>query len=199
MKKALWLLMLPLCAALLTIAMVCALKPAAVFAGSGVVKVNGSEITAENAGDVFGLGNREIKSNVRILIVNNGLGQEFKNYSCFSSMFGDDTNKFIAAQGHYGNKSSVLVKNYAEALGFEYLTASNKDEFLQTAERFVVPQMTDKPIIFEVFTKTEDESKALELVTLISNESKLKRKADDVILNPALKPVREVLKKVLKK
>ena len=149
--------------------------------------------------DMNSLGNREIKSNVRVLIVNNGLGQEFKNYSCFSSMFGDDTNKFIAAQGHYGNKSSVLVKNYAEALGFEYLTASNKDEFLQTAERFVVPQMTDKPIIFEVFTKTEDESKALELVTLISNESKLKRKADDVILNPALKPVREVLKKVLKK
>lgn len=149
--------------------------------------------------DMNSLGNREIKSNVRILIVNNGLGQEFKNYSCFSSMFGDDTNKFIAAQGHYGNKSSVLVRNYAEALGFEYLTASNKEEFLQTAERFVVPQMTDKPIIFEVFTKTEDESKALELVTLISNESKLKRKADDVILNPALKPVREVLKKVLKK
>ena len=145
------------------------------------------------------LGNREINSNVRILIVNNGLGQEFKNYSCFSAMFGDDTNKFIAAQGHYGNQSPILVKNYAEALGFEYLTASNKEEFKQAADRFVMPKIAEKPMVFEVFTRTEDESKAFELVTLISKESRLKRKADDIILNPTLKPVREVLKKVLKK
>ena len=114
-------------------------------------------------------------------------------------MFGDDTNKFIAAQGHYGNQSTILVKNYAEALGFEYLTASNKDEFYEVAQRFVQPNKTEKPMVFEVFTQTEDESKALELVTLISKESRLKRKADDIMLNPALKPVREVLKKTLKK
>lgn len=149
--------------------------------------------------DMNSIGNREITSNVRILIVNNGLGQEFKNYSCFSAMFGDDTNKFIAAQGHYGNQSTILVKNYAEALGFEYLTASNKDEFYEVAQRFVQPNKTEKPMVFEVFTQTEDESKALELVTLISKESRLKRKADDIMLNPALKPVREVLKKTLKK
>ena len=149
--------------------------------------------------DMNSLGNREIKSNVRILIVNNGLGQEFKNYSCVGSIFGDDTNKYIAAQGHYGNQSPILVKQYAEALGFEYLTASNKEEFKSTAERFVTPELTENPMVFEVFTKTQDESKALELTTLISNESKLKRKADELMGHPILKPVREVLKNSLKK
>lgn len=51
-------------------------------------------------------------------------------------MFGDDTDKFIAAKGHFGNQSKTLVRSYAENLGFEYLTASNKDEFEAVYKRF---------------------------------------------------------------
>ena len=40
--------------------------------------------------DMNSLGNRDINPNLRILVVNNGLGQEFKNYSCGASNFGEE-------------------------------------------------------------------------------------------------------------
>lgn len=148
--------------------------------------------------DMNSIGNREIKSNVRILIVNNGLGQEFKNYSCFSAMFGEDTNSYIAAQGHFGNQSRKLVKNYAEALGFDYLTASNKEEFNNTYSRFISPAIGDKPIIFEVFTNSNDECRALELTTIIGMKSRMIKTVDEMVSRPGLKSVKKVLKKVAK-
>ena len=36
-----------------------------------------------------------------------------------------------------------------------------KEEFLQKYKRFVTPEITDKPMIFEVFTKIDDENQAL--------------------------------------
>ena len=60
--------------------------------------------------------------------------------------------------------SPMLVKSMAEALGYEYMSASDKDEFTKVYERFVTPKLTDKPMIFEVFTNTEDESSALEIM-----------------------------------
>lgn len=148
--------------------------------------------------DMNSIGNREIKSNVRILIINNGLGQEFKNYSCFSAMFGEDTNSYIAAQGHFGNQSRKLVKNYAEALGFEYLTASNKEEFRNVCDRFLDSKVGVKPIIFEVFTNSDDECKALELTTIIGTKSKIMKVADDIVSRPELKVVKDCLKKIIK-
>lgn len=148
--------------------------------------------------DMNSIGNRDIKSNLRIMIVNNGLGQEFKNYSCFSSMFGEDTDSFIAAKGHFGAQSRDLIRNYAEGLGFEYLSASSKDEFVKYVERFVTPSITDKPILFEVFTDTEDESEALRLLTTLSAKSKTMLKANEVLSNPALTGVRNVIKKIVK-
>ncbi|MBE6333910.1 MAG: 2-succinyl-5-enolpyruvyl-6-hydroxy-3-cyclohexene-1-carboxylate synthase [Bacteroidales bacterium] len=148
--------------------------------------------------DMNSIGNREIMSNVRILIVNNGLGQEFKNYSCFSSMFGEDTNSYIAAQGHFGNQSRQLVKNYAEALGFDYLTASNKEEFNSVYPSFVCPIIGEKPVIFEVFTDSNDECKALELTTIVGMKSKIIKVAGEIVSRPELKSVKQVLKKIVK-
>ncbi|MBP1615190.1 MAG: thiamine pyrophosphate-binding protein [Bacteroidetes bacterium] len=149
--------------------------------------------------DMNSLGNRDIARNVRILIVNNGLGQEFKNYSCFSSMFGEDTDKFIAARGHFGNSTKKIIKDYAEDLGFEYLTASNEEEFNQVYETFINPSITDKPMLFEAFTTTENESEAYKQITTISTRSKLMKRADDVISMPQLSAVRNVIKKYIKR
>lgn len=148
--------------------------------------------------DMNSLGNRDISSNVRIMIVNNGLGQEFKNYSCGSARFGDETNPYIAAQGHYGRQSRTLIKAYAEALGFEYITASNKEEFLDTYKKFLQPGITQHPILFEVFTKTEDENKALELATMISNKSKIMNKTKEVLQSDSMRGVRNFLKGIRK-
>lgn len=146
--------------------------------------------------DMNSLGNRDIDSNVRILIINNGLGQEFKNYSCYSSMFGDETDRFIAARGHFNNNLSPLIKNYAENLGFEYLTASTKDEFEQVYSRFVSPEMSDKPMLFEVFTQSCDESEAHQIMTTLSTKSKILKVTKDIIDRPELLNIKKVFKKL---
>ena len=111
--------------------------------------------------DMNSLGNHNIKNNVRILLINNGRGTEFRNYSHDASRFGDDADSYIAAAGHYGNKSPELVKHYATDLGFEYLSASSKEEFDKCYKIFVAEQLTNKPILFECFTDTTDENDAL--------------------------------------
>lgn len=111
--------------------------------------------------DMNVLGNRHVGNNVRILLVNNGKGCEFRNYMHPGSAFGDEADKYIAAGGHYGNKSRELVRHYAEDLGYEYLAANNKNEYLHVVERFLCPEVTDKPMILEVFTNNEDESDAI--------------------------------------
>ena len=111
--------------------------------------------------DMNSLGNRHIGSNVRLMIVNNGRGTEFRNFYHVGSTFGDDADKYIAAAGHFGNKSRNLIRHYAEDLGYEYMTASTKEEFLAKYEHFVCPNSLKQSIIFEVFTESSDESDAL--------------------------------------
>jgi 2-succinyl-5-enolpyruvyl-6-hydroxy-3-cyclohexene-1-carboxylate synthase len=117
--------------------------------------------------DMNSLGNRHVGSNVRILLVNNGRGTEFKLSGNPGSMFGDDTDTYIAAAGHYGNKSKNLVRHFAEDLGFEYLSASSKEEYLNVVEYFITPEITSKPIIFEIFTDSKNEDTSLTLLTRI--------------------------------
>ena len=119
--------------------------------------------------DMNVLGNRHVGCNVRILLINNGKGTEFRNYNHPGADFGDEADKFIAAGGHYGNQSHTLVRHYAEDLGYEYLSATNKEEYLKVIDRFVTPQLTAKPMILEVFTNSEDESNALKAMTEIAS------------------------------
>lgn len=115
--------------------------------------------------DINSLGNRHIKNNIRILLVNNGLGVEFKVGFNFLRLFEKDTNPYMAAEGHFGSKSPDLVRHWAEDLGFEYLTANDKLSFKQNLARFVSPmEETDKPILFEVFTDEKNEHDALEMI-----------------------------------
>lgn len=114
--------------------------------------------------DMNVVGNRHVEKNVRIMLINNGKGTEFRNYHHPGAAFGEDADRYIAAAGHYGNKSPELVKHYAQDLGYEYLTASNKEEFLQVYERFLTPERTDKPMLFEIFTDNQNESDALKTV-----------------------------------
>ena len=124
--------------------------------------------------DMNAIANRNLRNNVRIMLINNGGGQEFLNYNNLSAPLGEDRKPFIAAAGHNGNKSRELVKNYAEALGFEYLSAENKKEFQDCIESFVSPEIQNHPIMFEIFTDSKDEDNAL----LIINETAPDNQAD---------------------
>ena len=113
--------------------------------------------------DMNSLGNRHLPTNIRILLINNGRGTEFRNYGHKGHKFGEAADHYIAAAGHFGNKSGELVKHYAEDLGFEYICASNQEEFVQKAEKFISPVMENRPLLFEVFTDSTNESNALEI------------------------------------
>lgn len=109
--------------------------------------------------DLNSLGNRHIGKNIRILLVNNGCGAEFNLYSHYGSQFKEHTNDFIAAGRHNGNRSTELVKHYAQDLGFRYISASSKEEFENNVGEFTNPDISE-PIVFECFTFPEDESAA---------------------------------------
>ena len=111
--------------------------------------------------DMNSVGNRHVGSNVRILLVNNGRGVEFRNpyHPCYP--FGEAADPYMAAAWHYGNQSHDLVRHFAVDLGYEYLSASNKEEFNEVIDKFLNPEITDKPIIFEVFPTVKDEQDAL--------------------------------------
>ena len=122
--------------------------------------------------DMNVVGNRHVGRNIRILLVNNGKGTEFRNYFHNGEDFGDEADKFIAAAGHYGNKSHQLVRHYAEDLGYEYLSANNKKEYQQHLNRFLTSEMTDRPMLFEVFTNNEDESEAIRMMRSLNVTAK---------------------------
>lgn len=107
--------------------------------------------------DLNSLGNRHVHSNLRILLVNNGRGIEFRKKDHPGFMFGEDADPYFAAAGHYGNMSTDLVKHYAEDLGFRYLRASSKEEFKANMDTFVSSDELSRPILFETFTLADDE------------------------------------------
>ena len=138
--------------------------------------------------DMNALGNRHIGNNIRILLINNGVGTDFKNYDHPAAQWHDDADAFMAARGHFGCKSKHLAKAYVEALGFRYISASNKDEFIAVKKDFVTEELTDKPIVFELFTNSTDESEAIRMVRNIVKDQrclaeKVKDKARSIVKN----------------
>lgn len=151
--------------------------------------------------DLNAITNRHIGNNVRILLVNNGGGGEFQLsiHPCYA--FGKDSHPYMAAVGHNGNKSPDLVKHMAEDLGFQYLTASTKEQFMENLSVFTNPQLTDKSMIFEIFTNPEDESEALKIMSSIDVESnknvrdEIVKSVKNILGESGVKMVKQILKK----
>ena len=122
--------------------------------------------------DLNAIGNRHLSNNVRILLVNNGNGTEFRmHWHPCSAFTKDECDKYMAAGGHYGNKSSKFVRHMAEDLGFEYLCASTKEEFNSVLPRFTELTCTPKPILLEVFTDSETDSNVVDQMRHLLKDS----------------------------
>ena len=150
--------------------------------------------------DMNSLGNRHIGNNLRVLLVNNSLGAEFllfKQTNIITCV--NDIESYISAENHFGNQSSVLVRHYAEDLGFEYLSASSKEEFDKVYSRFVTPELTEKSIIFEVFTHVKDENDALKRMWNIEVDKSLKGTAKRAVKllfgHEGVNTIKSILKK----
>lgn len=111
-----------------------------------------------------------VPKNLHIMLINNGVGTEFKNYNHRCAYFGEDANDYMAAKGHNGFKSKVLIKSFCDNLGLDYLSATNKDEFLSQIDKWIYTKHT--AVILEVFTTDKDESRALAIVNNLQTSAK---------------------------
>ena len=141
--------------------------------------------------DMNALGIRDIRNNVRVLVINNGGGAEFKILTRHWKN-APNVEKFISANGHYGS-----TKGWAESCGFKYLSASNKAEFLQVSSEFVA--QSDSPIIFEIFTTEENDvlgdKTLVESNKIFSVSDKMKKLLSGVVGEKGVDVIKTLVKK----
>lgn len=145
--------------------------------------------------DMNVLGNRHLPKNLRVVLVNNGRGTEFRNHGHHTSHFGEEADEFIAAAGHFGNKSKSLVKEYVTSLGLKYFEASDLDE-LKSAIPIMCMQEAEQPMLLEVFTTTEDESEALRVIENLESDASgsFKKVAVKILGRDTAKKIKGMLK-----
>ncbi len=103
--------------------------------------------------DINSISIRHIKSNLRIIIINNNGGIEFK----YSKKHNEKINCYIAAGNHYKDASG-----WAKTCGFEYIPVHSFEEFKNHSEKLVIK--SNKPIIMEAFVNELDEVDAYEIL-----------------------------------
>lgn len=130
--------------------------------------------------DMNALGNRHVPSNIRILVVNNGLGFEMKfpaswGYSIANSI-GVSEDNYVCAAGHYS--SPDLIKSYVYGLGFEYLKVSTKEQYLDCLSKIVSNEKQDRTLVVEIVVNSENEDAALNLIgSIMVDESNVAKAA----------------------
>lgn len=147
--------------------------------------------------DMNAMGSRHISKNLRVLVINNGRGMEFRNYTHRASAFGEEADYYIAAARHNGNQSPTLLKNFAEDLGFTYISATDKQSFQEKMPVFLNKD-SENPIFFEAFTNCEEENQALYDVCHIKQlegTQKLKEDVRNLVGNNTVAAIKKILKK----
>lgn len=147
--------------------------------------------------DINSLGNRHLPSNLRILLVNNGRGTEFTNYNHPAYRFGEEADTYMAAAGHYGHQSPLLIKHFAEDLGFKYLTASDKESVEVLAKDFVEATPDSRPMLFEVFTDSKCENEALHIIRNLRTDgsSLIENTIGKIVGSKGIKTIKSILGK----
>lgn len=88
------------------------------------------------------------KNNIRILVVNNGGGAEFHIMP--------DSNAIPTIDLHIGCAHDRSVKGWVESMGYEYLSARNKEELEKELPTFVSKNHS-RPVILETFTSMKED------------------------------------------
>jgi 2-succinyl-5-enolpyruvyl-6-hydroxy-3-cyclohexene-1-carboxylate synthase len=102
--------------------------------------------------DMNAIWNRHVGKNIRILLNNN------EGASIFHFTLGIE--KIATLDMHTAAEHFAIAKNWVESMGFKYYSASNKEEFDMKLPFFMSGD-SDKPILFEVFTKKDENAKIL--------------------------------------
>jgi len=104
---------------------------------------------------------------------------------------------YISAAGHFGKQSSTLVRDYAQNLGFKYLTASTKEEFLANIDKFLNPDISQS-YIFEVFTQDVNESEALKLMKINGLKDTIQERMKDMGMDVIVYKAKDKISKLFK-
>lgn len=88
------------------------------------------------------------KNNIRILLLNNGGGAEFHIMP--------ESHAIPTIDWHIGCAHDQSAKGWVESVGYEYMSARNKEE-LATALPDFVSSEHDRPVTLEVFTKMKED------------------------------------------
>lgn len=142
--------------------------------------------------DMNVLGNRHFPKNLRIMVINNGRGTEFRNYGHPAYSLGDMADPYIAAAGHFYKKN--IVRSFVEGMGFQYLSANNKESFEQVIDQFVNEEQFQKPIIFEVFTETKYETISIKSLRNAIGDESIKGSIRKIIGEDAVNSLKKMIK-----
>ncbi len=112
--------------------------------------------------DMNVLGIRHVGKNIRIIVINNNKGEEFKLNPDLAENLGELTDTLIAAGGHYINGA----KAWALSCGFEYSSVSVADGLEEKIKEFCKKDF-GKSVLLEVKTNDADEKEALNIMTQI--------------------------------
>ncbi len=126
--------------------------------------------------DMNALGIRHISNNLRVLVVNNNGGVEFRLNARLETQWANETDEFISAGGHNGS-----IKGWAESMGFVYMSANTKEEFDDLIKKFCDPNLRafSCPVLFEVFTKIPDEQDAIKILQEVNRRGHLPQPDDE--------------------
>lgn len=108
--------------------------------------------------DMNAIQNRDLKDNLRILLINNNQGVEM-NINRSLRPYRDQNDKVIVAANH-----RTVAGGWVKDCGLYYMCSRSKDDFLSKIGDFCNKDF-GKSVVFEVFTNPDDEINAYELMT----------------------------------
>ncbi len=141
--------------------------------------------------DMNSIGIRSLKNNIRIILVNNHGGGEFRIKTSPAEAFGELSNRHIAAGGHFGESAEGWVLNN----GFDYIAVKTHEELLAAGPAFVSERT--RPVIMEVFTTMSDEATALQTIMDANDFTPQSEKLAQSIKNAIPTDVKNSIKKIL--
>ena len=108
------------------------------------------------------LGNRRIGNNVRIMVFNNNGGNSLLHNNGLPC--DENVASYVGARNHFEINDMRIncIEAYANALGFTYLKATNKEEFCENKKIFIGE--STKPILFELIYDAENDFEAVDKV-----------------------------------
>lgn len=137
--------------------------------------------------DMNALWNQYVGKNIRILVCNNSGGAIFHTYP--------NTYNVPTLDEHIAAAHETSVKEWVLSRGFEYLSASNKEEF-DIALPLLMRTSSDHPILLEVFTDKDIDA---ECINTVLAPYRLEKNTIKHQLGKMLSPeMKKTIKKIIK-